>query len=553
MSVTKSLNRILDLLPIHAEEGRLREIVSESSLISQLGHPESPVVVALIQRILESFELLDRQELSRGNWAFVSFPASLLARSLISTWAEPQQSLVESGYWESDSDNPSIREEQRGLLHILESRRQRLHPTGMAQPIRFVHVAWGIIRLGGQFLLHRREDQHRPNVKQFVLPGGRLRPSDLPSRALQPSILRDLSAENSIIVDQSLPNTLIRELDEELGLHVDKDYKFQQWKRLQPYCAVEGNGNKHALTRYDLLLFHVKLTALGESRLLERIATDPTRYTWFSVDDMVNGCRPDGTTAYFDALYADMGDDLREQLDNVPDASGVSYQFVDEYTAVDLPAIPEQPFQCGKTGKERDYLVPLNDFGWELIVFLAWCARGFSLRSEYDRVLILGGGWVKLLKDDDVAAAKGLASALADVNLPLIQFNESGVRLAIKPDQIYFSDAFFSYAYHPSTVGGYGGQLELNIKSTKTRFASLEERTIRLSVPPLIASVVEAIEANRDPAAILKLREAGDLPRQNRETVTAKVRQLGLRRLIRMPGSEKDKDLRMLITIPRAK
>lgn len=548
MSVTEPLSKILDLLPLHAEEGRLRESVAESALVCDLRCSEAPVVVALLRRIFESLELLDGQELTRGHWAFVSFPAALLARSLVSTWAEPRQSLVESSYWESDGDNPTLAEEQRALLHLLETRRQRFHPTHEAQPIRSVHVAWGLIRLGGKFLLHRREDRSRPHVKQFVLPGGRLRPSDIGPEPRRASLLRDLYAEGSEVARQSMPRTLIRELDEELGLHVDADYKYQFWRRLRPYRAVEGSGNKHALTRYELALFHVRLTPRGENRLLERIATDPMRYPWFSLDDLANGCRPDGATAYIDALHADMGDSLVEQLAGVQDASGTPYRFVDDTAAIDLPAAPGQAFRLGKTGKERDLLVSLRDQDWELVLFLAWCARGLPLEPQANRVRVLGGGWVQLLDDQDLAAARVLALDLDNAKLALLQFAERSVRLAVKPDLVYFSDELFCYAYHTSTASD-GGLIELELRSATTRFAYLEGQKTRFPVPRQIASIFEAIEADRDPSSILMLQEAGDLPRQNRDAVTAKVRQLGLRRLIRMPGS--DKDMRMVVTVPR--
>ena len=80
MTVTSLLTGLLDLLPLHAEEGRIRERVREKDIIDQLGGAEASAAVGVIRRIFESTQLLDRQELEHGYWAFVSFPASLFGR-----------------------------------------------------------------------------------------------------------------------------------------------------------------------------------------------------------------------------------------------------------------------------------------------------------------------------------------------------------------------------------------------------------------------------------------------------------------------------------------
>jgi len=547
MSLPASLQQLFALLPRHAEEGRLRETVSEDTLIHGIGDPAAPAIVAMMRRVFESLALLDCQHLREGKWAFVSFPASLLARSLISAWAAPGQLLVESGYWESDSEHPAIAEEQRLLLHTLETRRQRFHPAGAAQPIRFVHVAWGVIRLAGRFLLYRREDIDRPEAKRFVFPGGRFRPSDMPAAAQAPAALRELSGENPVLVVQSLPTTLARELHEELGLHRGEDYTAQLWKVLQPYYAVEGSGNRHALTRYNLVLFVVSLTAQGEANLLETIAADPPRYPWFSIGELSEGMRADGATAFIDALHADMGAKFAQQFDGVPDSSGVSFAIADENDAVELPEAPDSPFRCGKTGRERECWISLARADWELLLLLGWCGRGFPVNADPVRVLVLGGGWIRLLQEEDMVLVKALATTLAAAELPLIQFAGRALRLAVKPEHLYFAAAGFSYTYRPSPVRD-GGYVDLILGSVATAFGKLEARELSFPIPPQLANVIEAIEVGRDPGSILKIREAGDLPGQNRQSITRQVRRLGLRRLLRMPGNEGNKDLRIAIT-----
>lgn len=532
MTTANNLGKLFDLLPLHAEEGRLRNSVSEDVIISQLGSSDSATIVALFRRIFESFSLLDKHELGGGNWAFVSFPASLMARSLVAAWAVPGQRLVDEGYWE----DAAFSEDQRILLHQLEAGRNRHHPTSNAMPIRFVHVAWALIRFGNVFLLHQREDKLRPDAKQYVLPGGRLRPSDCRENQPSTEILKDLSSENSCVASASLPNTLIREIEEELGLQDGIHYTFEPWRSIKPYCAVEGGGNKHALSRYEITLYAVKLTSLGETCLLNQIVADSKQLPFFTLDDLVQGKRPDGATAFIDALYQDMEGEFAELFDSIPDSSGTPYTFDKAELAVDLPSCRDMPFLRGKTGKEREVLVTLDDFEWELILFLGWCARGFSLRNVSEDVLVLGGGWVKLLNVDEVKAAKETARKLEKMDLPIVQFSGDALRLAIKPEYTYFSDQLFSYTYESSN--NEGGQIDLYLKEKITRFAVLSAQQHRFNVPRNIAIVIETIHAGIDTSQVAVIRNAEkSIQKQNLDTVTKEVSRMGLRRLIKMPNN----------------
>jgi 8-oxo-dGTP pyrophosphatase MutT (NUDIX family) len=529
MPITDTLSRLYEWLPLHAEEGRLRESIAEDVIVSKLSCPDAVATIAVMRRIFVSFSLLDKHELSLGNWAFVSFSASLMARSLTAAWAIPEQRFVDEGYWEDSS----LIEEQRILLHQLETGRKQYHPLNNAMPIRFVYVAWAIIRLGDNFLLHHREDRHRSEAKQYVLPGGRLRPSDYRGNKLPAEVLKDLSSESPCVAREALPTTLIREIEEELSLQNGIHYTFEPWRSIKPYCAVEGGGNKHALTRYEITLFFVKLTPLGETCLLTKIFDDPKQLLFFTLNELIQGKRPDGTTAFIDALHQDMGGKLTELFGSIPDSSGTPYTRDKAELAIDLPSSKDMPFLCGKTGKERETLIPLGDFEWELILFLGWCARGFSLRDIDDCVLILGGGWVKLLNEDDVNAAKETSVTLAKMGLPLLQFSGDVLRLASKPEYTYFSDSLFSYAYVPSK--NEGGQIDLYLKEQITRFAVLVGQHHRFSVPRNLAIVIETIHEGMNTSDVAAIRNAEkSIQKQNLDTVTKEVSQLGLRRLIKM-------------------
>ena len=171
--------------------------------------------------------------------------------------AVPGQRFVAGDYWRSKHDDDI--EEQRKLLISLENRRKELHPTGSPTPIRFVYVAWGIIRLGDRFLLHHREDRSRSEVKNYVFPGGRFRPLDLPAEKWDAATLRHLHKSASRLAMGALEQTLHRELGEELKLS-SEDWSATPSVVLEPYRKIEGSKNAHELTEYLIALYAISLT-----------------------------------------------------------------------------------------------------------------------------------------------------------------------------------------------------------------------------------------------------------------------------------------------------
>jgi hypothetical protein len=217
MNSLSKYRNLIDVLPLHAEEGNLREELLLSEIISSVeandaSTANAEIFVSTIQRIFESLSLLDPTLLAKGRWAFVSFPASLFARSVLETFAMPEATFFDADYWiQGGHQLDSIAEEQRTFLSRMENHRTANSTYG-ARPIRTVHVTWGIIRFGSQFLLHRREDKLRPDKKGYVFPGGRLAIPDLPRAKQTPESLRDLFQINSDLAKNAQHNTLAREL-----------------------------------------------------------------------------------------------------------------------------------------------------------------------------------------------------------------------------------------------------------------------------------------------------------------------------------------------------
>lgn len=220
--------------------------------------------------------------------------------------------MLPSDYWEQGDHRPDdVKEEQRVLLHRIETERARRNPE--AQPIRVVYVAWALIRWGNKFLLHRREDKCRPGEKGYGMVGGRFNLSDLPPAIQsQTDILQETFKLDSTVVAQHITATLERELEEETGMFKGKHYSYEPFGRPLPaYKAVNGAGNRHAYSAYKFHLFQVKLTSAGETHLLSRIAEDE-RLTWFIAAEIAAPQRADGAAAYVDALHQAWGKDLEK-------------------------------------------------------------------------------------------------------------------------------------------------------------------------------------------------------------------------------------------------
>ena len=393
----------LEALPLHAEEGTQRESMLEATLVTRLAAAEgttpetAALLAALLRRILQALALLDPVELSAGRWAFVSFPASLLGRSLFETLRTPGQSFLPADYWEEGDHRPlALKEEQRRLLQCLENERVLTNPV--ARPIRVVHVAWAVIRVQDRFLLCRREDIARPGEKTHVLPGGRLNVNDLPddTRA-EPDVLRQLLNPQAFSARNNLHATLVRELREELELLPGTHYTAEPLQDLKPYRRVSGAGNRHVYTEYSFRLFAIRLTPAGDTRLLEQELAGALRPTWFTADEIAAQQRANGDAAYVDALRAAWGSELRQQLLAFPQSIDVT-PGLGAAEPLDLPASPTSGINFGKPGKERRCPVSLGETAWHLLLLLGGHAKGWKI-SDAQGLAALGRGWMKIANE----------------------------------------------------------------------------------------------------------------------------------------------------------
>ena len=523
-----------EFLPLHAEEGSIRQEISRETLCdkliqcSKLSVLEAEITLGLFERLLDSAALLDSRCLAAGNWAFVSFPAYLMARSLTETLASPNQRFFSDGYWEQGHHRPDDAiEEQRHLLRYLELQRTRL--TNEARPIRYVHVAWGLIKLDGKFLMHHREDRNRPEAKNFVFPGGRLNATDLPSAKRGVEALPVLFQTASPLAMEYLPKTLVRELNEELKLIAGEDYSYEPLLALPPYRQVEGAGNNHALTEYGIKVFQIRLTSKGEAALYDRVCCKPGLFSWFSAEDLARQTLPDGRSAYIDALKIALGDDLQPRLEMLADSSAFQPRLSGESQTITIPSSPERPFLLGKTGKETPIFLNMSVRQWGLLFTLAWHRKGLELKPESNALTLLPNGWVRLDDPGQMAEAKLFASTLADAGLPLIEII-AGVylRVSVEKNILFFDDELYTYSLQRN--GNVDGTLDVSSKLLNTHWGAIRSNTTSVIITKNVCHIIATIRQGIDPVSE---PFAEGWERNLRDKVDTCTRQIGLRKFIR--------------------
>ncbi|MDP2833741.1 MAG: NUDIX hydrolase [Pseudomonadota bacterium] len=533
------LRVIQDRLPHHAEEGHhctamvIADVIQEIRGSSGASDEVSTAYVRLVQRLFDSLSLLDRQQLREGRWRFVSFPAQLMANSLLSVLADEDQDLLEASYWEQGPHRPEdVVEEQRNLLRTLEIHRVSGHRRQSAIPIRFVYVAWGLIRLDGRFLLHHREDKTRRQAGNFVLPGGRFNLLDLPKELQTAESLPHIQQSGSAEALATVPTTFIREMLEETGLVHPSHYTFKLWKTLKTYREVEGSRNNHAYTEYLILVFEVTLTPAGLVHLFDRLCTHPDRFAWFGVDDLVRRATLDGHAAYIEALHADLGENLTAVLNEAQEAIEDQPRYQEETDAIDIPCAASRAMLIGRTGKEKPVVIKLDDMECALLWGLAWHAKQLAFTDVRD-VVLLPRGWVRLLKDDASRRAHALASKLLAAGLHLLESRDQVYfRLSASPNIIFFDSDGYSYEYG-ATEAGRAGWFRLHIESMATPIGVTVRTDQQFSITRNTLRIIENIEAGQDPEADYKVK-SGDVQKSIRDQIDAYTKPLGLRKFMRL-------------------
>lgn len=477
--------RLATLLPPMLAEDELTENVSRSALVTGLKDvapsAQAEVVLAVVERLFCALALMHQGNADKGQWRFNSYSAWLMARSLLETLATDHHPVFDPGYWSQLPTDTEI-EEQRLLLSRLENGRITFHPANAARPIRFVYVAWAVIRLGDHFLLYAREDKVRPDARgNFVLPGGRFKLSDVPIAERPETAEYDFAYGIGHWPMAYLQRSLYRELREELELSEKDHYSLGTAIDITPYSRIEGARNHYSYTEYRMRLFPLQLNTRGVVKLFERLDNHPELFARFTASELGTERNARGQRAFVTALVEHFGADLKE-LVALPQSIVETYLQNTAHVGVDIPLMADQPITIGRTGKSlKEHTVCLTEVELQWLWALAWHAKSLPL-AGVDDIGLLPLGWIRC---EDISAILSLRDKLDTSGLQLVEI-EGGryARLSINPRMVYFDPDFFRYRLHGDSVKG---GLELFSVDISTPLGILRHESVLIELHATLA------------------------------------------------------------------
>lgn len=458
MTNRELLKTLIAELPRHSEEEgdfyavERRHLVDVLCSRHELDRTLAEQAVGLCECLLETLSVLQSDELAKGNWCFVSFPAQLLATSVLTAMSDGDSRLFAGNFWNTQASDNEQKDRQRDVLHVIEQARLEHHTSSDAQPIRYCYVAWSIIKLDGKILFYQREDTHKRFDKaagDYGLLGGRCNQTDVAGMSDKAALLQALQSANSQLIKDALPQTLRRELREEAGLLFEEHYRFKLWRGLKPYRQVQGAAPNHALTEYYLAIFQIELTLEGYLFLQKRIAKDE-RLAWLTLTDIERGESSDGKIPYIKALYDDFGGDrsaLVAALTELPESFVSVYLSDKDKFGITLPINHSKQVFAGVLGKEKALDLAFNARQLTLILGLAAHLRGFEFDSLEEFIVLHPHGWVEV---DDLSPLRQelteLLALLSGSELVMESRRDRLFRLSIRPDTVFFADELFSFS-----------------------------------------------------------------------------------------------------------
>ncbi len=334
--LSKTIGELINCLP-HLDHEKIFSDPSVDKnnlinyLVSKTDIPKevSKAIILIVERIFLALSLLDSYSACEGKWIFVSYPAQLLAISILNILADNNQLLLDNDFWNSFDSN-SI-DCQRTLLKCVENRRFDKNLNGSPKPIRFIYVAWCIVKVGEYFLLNRRNYQDSTSdTTEYVMVGGGLNMNDVNNylklsneNIKQHRILSEIQKEQSKLAKNSLSVTIERKISIELSLKKNIHYSLHKSRILKPFRKVEGPGASIAFTEYYIKIFNMSLTPKGYEQLL--IYTKENKdLKWFHIDEVVSGkiCNKN-INIFINALYDDFSNDkdmIKKYLHRIPES-----------------------------------------------------------------------------------------------------------------------------------------------------------------------------------------------------------------------------------------
>ncbi|KJV05370.1 NUDIX hydrolase [Methylocucumis oryzae] len=441
---TPFIKSLIPHLPRYAEEEGDFYTVPRTALVdvlcqqSQRDRAVAETVIALLETLLDTLAVLDTDYLQKGEWCWVSFPAQLLALSVLTAWSDSDSRLFASNFWNTQGSSNAKKDQQRDMLRAIETRRVEHHAQQAAQPIRYIYVAWSLIKLDGKILLYQREDTRKRFDSQagdYGLVGGRLNQHDVTGDWLLPDLLAALQSGDSLPIKTALPVTLQRELHEETGLECGRHYQFKPWRCLRPFRQVQGSAPNHALTDYHFEVFQIELTLEGYLFLQRQVAQDE-RLVWFSPKDMLP-TQSAKDFPYLHALLADFDNDnaeFEQALTTLPDSFVGQYRFQPQKYGLTLPLDYRMPLLAGTLGKEKPLALSLTERQLAILLGLAAHLRGFEFIEVEESVIFHPFGWLKLKPCSSLQSELiGLATALKETDLIIENYGDVFIPLVDNP------------------------------------------------------------------------------------------------------------------------
>ncbi|MEI6706711.1 MAG: NUDIX hydrolase [Methylococcales bacterium] len=471
MKTTNLIKILLDNIPRYAEEEGAFYSVPRELLINTLctqqyiNYAVAENTVGLLENLLDSLAVLNAEYLAKGEWCFISFPAQLIAMSVLTAMSDNESQFFEANFWNTQGIIDIKKEQQRDVLHTIESNRVMYHTSANAQPIRYIYVAWSIIKLDNLILFHQREDKKRHDKKSgdYVLIGGRLNQTDM-DLADKKQCLPLLQSNQVDAIKPALFKTLQRELFEEAGLIYETHYNFSCWRELKPYKQLEGSAPNHALTEYYFSLFQINLTLEGYFFLTQQIKNSDRFLFWFSVDEVINKQSNDGKLLYINALLADYDKpaDLKADLLALPESFINRYYFEnrDKYT---IKLSQNKPLYVGSSGKEKPLAVDLTERQAGLLLALAAHNRGFKFSSLVDGVVLQPFAWIEvndLLLQNELIV---LASLFKNTEFIIENKQDYLFRFSVYPDLLFFDDELFTYSVRQKDLDSIKTKTPINL------------------------------------------------------------------------------------------
>jgi 8-oxo-dGTP pyrophosphatase MutT (NUDIX family) len=543
------LKTIIAELPRYAEEEGDFYGVERRYLIVALStrNGVEPAVaentVKMCECLLDSLSLLQVDDLTKGVWNFESFPAQLLATSVLTAISDSDSRLFATNSWSTRDISYDRKDQQRDVLRYIEQARFEHHAGKQAQPIRYCYVAWSIIKLDGKILFYQREDTQKrfdKSAGDYGLIGGRANQNDVSGVIDKIELLKALQSPNSQVIKNALPETLKRELREETGLLFEMHYNFKLWRTLKPYRQIQGAAPNHALTEYYLHIFQIELTLEGFLHLQQRVKSD-SRLAWFSLTDIERGETIDGKIPYIKALYDEFAGNyatLAAELSALPDSFFQGYLSDKETYGITLPINPENPVTAGRLGKEKPLDLALSPRQLMLILGLAAHLRGFEFASLEKNIVLHPHGWMEVDAHSPVRVElMELAAFLNGSDLVMENRQDRLFRLSIRPETVFFADELFSFRIA-------GDELE----NKESMVSILIGRQGFATALGIVKDKIECFELTRGFVKRMKILADGDFTIHDAEAVSTeynykkglhkdpKFKALGFRNLIRQDG-----------------